>query len=143
MSSSLSRLLGRNLFYAAEFALVESDCPMGSSTPPEDRRPLCPDRARHAFCHSIYFLSKGLDSVRCDYYPPMNSTALGAGEREPVCSSRDAVVLPPPPAVCYCGQPPRPQKGSLHSFHCQGSDDEIHPICPWPRPRETCVCYRH
>ncbi|KAI4791851.1 hypothetical protein KUCAC02_033759 [Chaenocephalus aceratus] len=78
----IGSLLGRNLFYAAEFALVESDCPMGSSTPPEDRRPLCPDRARHAFCHSIYFLSKGLDSVRCDYYPPMWATLRIQRERE-------------------------------------------------------------
>ncbi|XP_034084852.1 alpha-2-HS-glycoprotein-like [Gymnodraco acuticeps] len=136
----IGSILGSNLFYAAAIALVESHCPMGSSILPEVCRPLCPDRARHAFCHSTYLISKGLDSVQCDYYPPKNSTALGDGEQEPICSPGDAVRLPPPPAVCYCRRPQ--EERPLHSFHCQGSDAEIHPICPWPRPKEKCICYR-
>ncbi|XP_034090977.1 alpha-2-HS-glycoprotein-like isoform X2 [Gymnodraco acuticeps] len=71
--------------YWAEIALVESHCRMGSRILPEACKPLCPDRARHALCHSSYSKSKGLMSVECDYYPPMNSTALGDGEREPIC----------------------------------------------------------
>ncbi|KAK1884275.1 Alpha-2-HS-glycoprotein [Dissostichus eleginoides] len=155
----IGSILGMNMFYGAEIALVETHCPMGSRILPEVCRPLCPDRARHAFCRSTYYISEGLESVECDYYPPMNSTALGDGEREPICRPEDTVGLPPPPAVCYCGRPPLPHQErhmppfhSFSSFPCHGSDADIHPICTWPRPeprekrpeihtRKTCVCY--
>ncbi|KAJ4933623.1 hypothetical protein JOQ06_030447 [Pogonophryne albipinna] len=59
--------------YWAQIALVESHCPMGSRILPEACKPLCPDRARHAYCRSSYSKSKGLGSVECEYYPPMVS----------------------------------------------------------------------
>ncbi|KAK1897068.1 Alpha-2-HS-glycoprotein [Dissostichus eleginoides] len=126
--------------YWAEIALVESHCPMGSRILPEACKPLYPDRARHAYCRSSYSKSKGLRSVECEYYPPMNSTALGDGEREPICRPEDTVGLPPPPAGGVGGPPPPPDQERqrhmppFHSFHCHGSDAAIHPICPWPRP---------
>ncbi|KAF3835633.1 hypothetical protein F7725_028191 [Dissostichus mawsoni] len=62
--------------YWAEIALVESHCPMGSRILPEACKPLCPDRARHAYCRSYYSKSKGLRSVECEYYPPMECTNI-------------------------------------------------------------------
>ncbi|KAF3848448.1 hypothetical protein F7725_014945 [Dissostichus mawsoni] len=119
-------ILGMNMHYGAEIALVESHCPMGSRILPEACKPLCPDRARHAFCRSSCSKSEGFESVECDYYPPM---------REPICSPEDTVGLPAPPA----GDGPPEQERQrhmppFHSFHCHGSDAAIHPICPWPRP---------
>ncbi|KAI4828425.1 hypothetical protein KUCAC02_022521, partial [Chaenocephalus aceratus] len=63
-----------------------------------------------------------------------NSTALGDGEREPICRPEDTVGLPPPPAGGVGGPPPPRHMLPFHSFHCHGSDLAIHPICPWPRP---------
>ncbi|KAK1875068.1 Cortactin-binding protein 2 [Dissostichus eleginoides] len=124
-----------NMHYGAEIALVETHCPMGSRILPEACKPLCPDRARHAFCRSSYSISEGLESVECDYYPPMNSTALGDGEQEPICRPEDTVGLPPPPAGDGPpGQERQRHMPPFHSFHCHGSDAAIHPICPWPRP---------
>ncbi|XP_033937376.1 alpha-2-HS-glycoprotein 1 [Pseudochaenichthys georgianus] len=150
--------------YWAEIALVESHCPMGSRIVPEACKPLCPDRARHALCHSSYSKSKGLMSVECDYYPPMNSTALGDGEREPICRHHGGRGPPghdgrgppdsdgprgrgPPDSDGPGGRgPPPPADGGphdqerqrhrppFHHLHCHGSDAAIHPICPWPRP---------
>ncbi|XP_039666136.1 antihemorrhagic factor cHLP-B-like [Perca fluviatilis] len=77
--------LGSGKDYYAEFALVETHCPMGSRINPEACKPLCPDRAHHAFCKSTYFRQTGLQSVECEFYPPSNTTALGPGEQEPVC----------------------------------------------------------
>ncbi|KAK1883716.1 Alpha-2-HS-glycoprotein [Dissostichus eleginoides] len=77
-------IMGMNMHYGAEIALVETHCPMGSRILPEACKPLCPDRARHAFCRSTYSISEGLESVECDYYPPMNSTALGDAIH-PIC----------------------------------------------------------
>ncbi|KAI4828432.1 hypothetical protein KUCAC02_022528, partial [Chaenocephalus aceratus] len=59
--------------YWAQIALVESHCPMGSRILPEACTPLCPERARHAYCRSSYSKSKGLGSVECEYYPPMSN----------------------------------------------------------------------
>ncbi|CAI5636801.1 unnamed protein product [Oreochromis niloticus] len=71
--------------YYAEFALVETRCPMGSRIVIEACTPLCPDRARHAFCKSSYSSENGLLSNDCDFYPAENTTALGPGEKEPDC----------------------------------------------------------
>ncbi|KAL3067758.1 hypothetical protein OYC64_022180 [Pagothenia borchgrevinki] len=147
------------MIYGSEIALVESHCPMGPRILPETCKPLCPDRARHAFCRSYSSTSEGLMSVECDYYPPMKSTALGDGEREPICTPEDTVGLPPPPAVCYCYRRPRPGEErprhmpSFHHLPCPGLDAAIHAICTWPRPAprenrpqihrwKTCDCYR-
>ncbi|XP_039667099.1 histidine-rich glycoprotein-like [Perca fluviatilis] len=77
--------LGSGKDYYAEFALVETQCPMGSRISIEACKPLCPDRAHHAFCKSTYLNATGLQSVECEFYPPSNTTALGPGEQEPVC----------------------------------------------------------
>ncbi|XP_025755184.1 alpha-2-HS-glycoprotein isoform X2 [Oreochromis niloticus] len=71
--------------YYAEFALVETRCPMGSRIVIEACTPLCPDRARHAFCKSSYSSENGLLSNDCDFYPAENTTALGPDEKEPDC----------------------------------------------------------
>ncbi|XP_078114218.1 alpha-2-HS-glycoprotein 1 [Sander vitreus] len=81
----LGYMFSAGMAYYAEFALVETNCPMGSRINPEACKPLCPDRAHHAFCKSTYFRSTGLQSVECEFYPPSNTTALGPGEQEPVC----------------------------------------------------------
>ncbi|KAK2908389.1 hypothetical protein Q8A73_009462 [Channa argus] len=57
--------------YYAEFALVETFCPMGTRIVIEACQPKCPDRARHAFCTSSYTRTNGLGSVECEYYPPL------------------------------------------------------------------------
>ncbi|XP_071342848.1 alpha-2-HS-glycoprotein 1 [Trachinotus anak] len=71
--------------YYPYFVLVETDCPMGSRILPEACTPLCPDRAHHAYCHTSFSNAFGLGSVVCEFYPPVNTTALGPGEREPIC----------------------------------------------------------
>ncbi|KAF3691378.1 Antihemorrhagic factor BJ46a Metalloproteinase inhibitor Precursor [Channa argus] len=71
--------------YYAEFALVETFCPMGTRIVIEACQPKCPDRARHAFCTSSYTRTNGLGSVECEYYPPLNTTAHEAGEKETPC----------------------------------------------------------
>ncbi|XP_031167667.1 antihemorrhagic factor BJ46a-like isoform X5 [Sander lucioperca] len=100
--------------YYAEFALVETHCPTGSRINPEACKPLCPDRAHHAFCKSTYFRSTGLQSVECEFYPPSNTTALGPGEQEPICRHH---VGGHPPHV-GAGRPPLgPRDGDGHPPH--------------------------
>ncbi|XP_034736498.1 alpha-2-HS-glycoprotein 1 isoform X2 [Etheostoma cragini] len=77
--------VGSGMYYYTEFALVETHCPMGSRINPEACQPLCPDRAHHAFCQSSYSNATGVKSVACEFYPPSNTTALGPGEKEPLC----------------------------------------------------------
>ncbi|KAF3848432.1 hypothetical protein F7725_014929 [Dissostichus mawsoni] len=113
-------ILGMNMHYGAEIALVESHCPMGSRILPEACKPLCPDRARHAFCRSS--CSKSEDSSLLSAITTLQWP-------------KDTVGLPAPPA----GDGPPEQERQrhmppFHSFHCHGSDAAIHPICPWPRP---------
>ncbi|XP_030582926.1 alpha-2-HS-glycoprotein 1 isoform X2 [Archocentrus centrarchus] len=83
ISSGYVMTTGMN--YYAEFVLVETHCPMGSRIIPEACIPLCPDRARHASCSSSSSDQNGLLSVECDFYPPLNTTALGPDEKEPTC----------------------------------------------------------
>ncbi|XP_063316477.1 antihemorrhagic factor cHLP-B-like [Pelmatolapia mariae] len=78
-------IMASGMNYYTEFALVETRCPMGSRIIIEACIPLCPDRARHAFCRSSYSSANGLLSTECDFYPAKNTTALGPGEKEPVC----------------------------------------------------------
>ncbi|XP_023264648.1 antihemorrhagic factor cHLP-B-like [Seriola lalandi dorsalis] len=86
------------MFFSAQFVVVETHCPMGSRILPEACKPLCPDRAHHAYCRSFYSMENGLGDVECDFYPPVNTTALAPGEPEPVCR-------PPHPAH-HPGLPP-------------------------------------
>ncbi|TDH08213.1 hypothetical protein EPR50_G00095360 [Perca flavescens] len=87
--------LGSGKDYYAEFALVETHCPMGSRINPEACKPLCPDRAHHAFCKSTYLNATGLQSVECEFYPPSNTTALGPGEQEPAMAIHPVPVALP------------------------------------------------
>ncbi|GLD71166.1 alpha-2-HS-glycoprotein-like protein [Lates japonicus] len=91
--------------YYAEFALVETNCPMGSRIIPEACKPLCPDRAHHAFCRSSYSRGNGLGSVECEFYPPLNTTALGPGEQEPICR-HSPIPRGPPSHAGGGGSPP-------------------------------------
>ncbi|XP_040895988.1 alpha-2-HS-glycoprotein 1 [Toxotes jaculatrix] len=70
--------------YYAEFALVETQCPQASRINPEACRPLCSDSADHAFCTSTSS-TKGLESIECEYYPPLNTTAPGPDDRGRRC----------------------------------------------------------
>uniref|UniRef100_A0A8P4GCL2 Cystatin fetuin-A-type domain-containing protein n=1 Tax=Dicentrarchus labrax TaxID=13489 RepID=A0A8P4GCL2_DICLA len=78
-------MMAAGMGYWAEFVLVETPCPWGSRIVPEACKPLCHDRAHHAFCRSSSTTQNGLGSVECEFYPPTNTTALGPGEQEPVC----------------------------------------------------------
>ncbi|XP_045906042.1 alpha-2-HS-glycoprotein 1 [Micropterus dolomieu] len=80
---SSAYMMATGMSYFAEFALVETHCPMGSRIIPEACKPLCPDRAHHAVCSSSYSSTDGLQSVECEFYPPSNSTTLGPGEQGP------------------------------------------------------------
>ncbi|XP_039904434.1 alpha-2-HS-glycoprotein 1 isoform X7 [Simochromis diagramma] len=82
---STGYIMGLGMNYYPEFALVETHCPMGSRIIIEACIPLCPNRARHAFCRSSYSSQNGLLSTECDFYPAENTTLLGPGEKEPVC----------------------------------------------------------
>ncbi|KAK2815994.1 hypothetical protein Q5P01_026461 [Channa striata] len=80
ISSGYIMMSGMN--YYAEFALVETSCPVGSRIVIEACKPLCPDRAHHAFCRSSYSDTNGLGSLDCEFYPPLNTTAPGPGEKD-------------------------------------------------------------
>ncbi|XP_060933661.1 alpha-2-HS-glycoprotein 1 isoform X2 [Limanda limanda] len=86
----------QGMYYSSEFVIVETHCPMGSRIAIEACDPLCPDRARHAFCRSFYTQGAGLQSVDCEYYPALNKTALGPGEKEPQCKNPHLMLLPRP-----------------------------------------------
>ncbi|XP_026179362.1 alpha-2-HS-glycoprotein 1 [Mastacembelus armatus] len=120
ISSAYIMTTGMN--YYAEFVLVETHCPMGSRIIPEACKPLCHDRAHHAFCHSSYSRTNGLGSVGCEFYPPLNTTALGPGEREPICRHHHHRGPPhhgPPPHAH--GHPPHAgNEGSLPHAHGKG-----------------------
>ncbi|XP_039456597.1 histidine-rich glycoprotein-like isoform X1 [Oreochromis aureus] len=125
--------------YYAEFALVETHCPMGSRIVIEACTPLCPDRARHAFCKSSYSSENGLLSNDCDFYPAENTTALGPGEKEPDCRHHGRRLPhshggPPPHAHDHGhGPPPHdhehghgpPPPGGKGGHHGKGS---FHPL---------------
>ncbi|XP_029004161.1 alpha-2-HS-glycoprotein 1 [Betta splendens] len=78
-------MMTKGMNYYTEFALVETQCPMGSRIVPEACIPLCPDRAHHAFCTSSCSSTDGLESTECEFYPPLNTTELAPGEQEPMC----------------------------------------------------------
>ncbi|KAM7410665.1 hypothetical protein PAMA_001888 [Pampus argenteus] len=94
------------MFYYGEIVLVETHCPMGSRIVPEACIPLCPERAHHALCQTTYSDTAGLMSVDCEYYPPLNTTALSPGETEPVCRHSQRPHLCPPPHAGPHGPPP-------------------------------------
>ncbi|XP_071761376.1 alpha-2-HS-glycoprotein-like [Centroberyx gerrardi] len=71
MSSGYIMMSGMNYF--AEFAIVETHCPIGSRILPEACKPLCPDRAHHAVCHSSS--SSTSLSLKCELYPPVISSS--------------------------------------------------------------------
>ncbi|KAM9357984.1 alpha-2-HS-glycoprotein 1 [Symphorus nematophorus] len=146
------------MFYATEFVLVETRCPWGTKIAPEACKPLCPDRAHHAFCEGSYTNKRGLSSFKCELYPPTNTTALGPGEQEPICRPPHHVMPPPSPPAGppghANGQDPPPHAGGpppragghlpLHPFPpCNGVltnvDPAIHPICPWPLPEPRTI----
>ncbi|XP_019936111.2 alpha-2-HS-glycoprotein 1 [Paralichthys olivaceus] len=108
----------QGMFYAAEFVIVESHCPMGSRIVPEACEPLCPDRAHYATCRSSYTNGAGLQSVECDYYTPVNTTALGPGEQEPHC--RRSHPMPPPDPVGH------PDRDDDHPFIRRGPPPHAH-----------------
>ncbi|CAB1456171.1 unnamed protein product [Pleuronectes platessa] len=111
----------QGMYYSSEFVIVETHCPMGSRIAIQACDPLCPDRARHAFCRSFYTKGSGLRSVDCEYYPALNTTALGPG--------------PPPHAK---GPIDRERVLPFFIGPCNGflaySDPALHPICPKPLP---------
>ncbi|XP_053285924.1 alpha-2-HS-glycoprotein 1 [Pleuronectes platessa] len=118
----------QGMYYSSEFVIVETHCPMGSRIAIQACDPLCPDRARHAFCRSFYTKGSGLRSVDCEYYPALNTTALGPGEKEPQCQYPHLMHLPrpaghPSPAVHHPsaggGRPPPPPPPHAHG-HGQG-----------------------
>ncbi|XP_034439241.1 alpha-2-HS-glycoprotein 1 [Hippoglossus hippoglossus] len=86
----------QGMYYSSEFVIVETHCIMGSRIAIEACDPLCPDRARHAFCRSSYSNGAGLRSVDCEYYPALNTTALGPGETEPQCKCPHLAGQPSP-----------------------------------------------
>uniref|UniRef100_A0AAX7T1T4 Cystatin domain-containing protein n=1 Tax=Astatotilapia calliptera TaxID=8154 RepID=A0AAX7T1T4_ASTCA len=101
-------IMGLGMNYYPEFALVETHCPMGSRIVIEACIPLCPNRARHAFCRSSYSSQNGLLSTECDFYPAENTTALGPGEKEPVCGRHPHGHGGPPPHAHDHGRGPPP-----------------------------------
>ncbi|XP_005938490.2 alpha-2-HS-glycoprotein 1 [Haplochromis burtoni] len=105
---STGYIMGLGMNYYPEFALVETRCPMGSRIIIEACIPLCPNRARHAFCRSSYSSQNGLLSTECDFYPAENTTALGPGEKEPVCRRHPHGHGGPPPHAHDHGRGPPP-----------------------------------
>ncbi|XP_050933106.1 alpha-2-HS-glycoprotein 1 isoform X2 [Lates calcarifer] len=118
--------------YYAEFALVETNCPMGSRIIPEACKPLCPDRARHAFCRSSYSSGNGLHSVECEFYPPLNTTALGPGEQEPICR-HSPIPYGRPPYASGEGHPPHAGDGG-HPPHAGDGGHPPHARSGGPPP---------
>lgn len=86
------------------------------------------------------------NSCICCLCSQQNTTALGPGEKEPVCGRHPHGHGGPPPHAHDHGHGPPPTggkgKGSFHPlrrFHpCHGflvnPDPALHPICPWPLP---------
>uniref|UniRef100_A0A3Q2V5D2 Histidine-rich glycoprotein-like n=1 Tax=Haplochromis burtoni TaxID=8153 RepID=A0A3Q2V5D2_HAPBU len=79
---STGYIMGLGMNYYPEFALVETRCPMGSRIIIEACIPLCPNRA--------------------------NTTALGPGEKEPVCRRHPHGHGGPPPHAHDHGRGPPP-----------------------------------
>ncbi|XP_044218003.1 alpha-2-HS-glycoprotein 1 [Thunnus albacares] len=124
------------MMYYAEIALVETHCPMGSRIVPEACKPLCPDRAHHALCSSSYSSTEGLWSVKCEFYPPLNSTTLSPGEQEPVCGPPNHVGpphLPGPPPHDGGIRPPASAGREELPPHAHGRGPPPHPGGPPPR----------
>ncbi|XP_056895442.1 LOW QUALITY PROTEIN: alpha-2-HS-glycoprotein 1 [Takifugu flavidus] len=96
-------IMSAGMNYYAEFTLVETVCPRESRIMHEACKPMCPDRAEHAFCRSSYSKMNGLYSVECEFYPAKNTDVLGPGEQEPICS--------PFPPNCVPVPPPHPPRG--------------------------------
>ncbi|XP_029356008.1 alpha-2-HS-glycoprotein 1 [Echeneis naucrates] len=97
--------------YYPHFVLVETDCSKQSKIVPSACKPLCPDRAHHAYCRSSAIEELGLNSVDCEYYSPVNTTALGPGEQELICEPPHAHGHGPPPHGHGHGPPPHPGTG--------------------------------
>ncbi|XP_039984572.1 alpha-2-HS-glycoprotein 1 isoform X2 [Xiphias gladius] len=116
--------------YYAEFALVETHCPVGSKIILEACKPLCPDTAHHAFCRSSYLSTNGLGSVQCEFYPP-STDAHGPGDQEPICRHSHPVHPPhvhgqgPPPHAHDHGHPPH-AGGVLPPPHAHGQGPPPH-----------------
>ncbi|XP_049445028.1 alpha-2-HS-glycoprotein 1 [Epinephelus fuscoguttatus] len=109
------------MFYYSEFVVVETHCPRDSRILQDACKPLCPDRAHHALCRSSYSSKTYKTTYDCDFYPPKNTTALGPGEQEPVCTSEQPAVPPvlagphmPPGGRPPPGRGPPPDHGPPH-----------------------------
>ncbi|KAF7656427.1 hypothetical protein LDENG_00041320 [Lucifuga dentata] len=102
------------MMYYADFVVVETNCPMGSRIALKACKPLCSDRARHAYCHSSYSSSRGITSLQCEFYPALKPVVPS---QEPTCVVRPAV-----------GAPPLPVDPCLKSR----TEPGVHPICSWP-----------
>ncbi|XP_061681893.1 alpha-2-HS-glycoprotein-like [Syngnathoides biaculeatus] len=67
-------------------ALVETNCPREARNPLAVCRPLCLQRARHAYCKVTYYnMQKEVQDMECEIYPPKNSAPPPAGVEEPAC----------------------------------------------------------
>ncbi|KAM9831276.1 alpha-2-HS-glycoprotein 1 [Neosynchiropus ocellatus] len=127
------------MMYSPSFTLVETRCPMGTRIVPESCVPLCPKRAKHAYCKARYSTINGLQGMDCEFYPAEDNQVLAPGEMEPVCAhphtGPPAPNGPPgPPGPPGSIPPSRPH---YHShIPCReakpDSQRDIHPICNWP-----------
>uniref|UniRef100_A0A8C5BAP0 Alpha-2-HS-glycoprotein-like n=1 Tax=Gadus morhua TaxID=8049 RepID=A0A8C5BAP0_GADMO len=109
---SASYIMGVGMNYVAEFAMVETHCPVGSRIAPEACTPLCPDRARHIFCRNSE--NPRGSRLYCETYPAVNKVDLQPGMIEPTCHQ-----LPRFNPAVQCTEGPALK--------------DIHPICSWPR----------
>ncbi|CAL8348015.1 unnamed protein product [Gadus morhua 'NCC'] len=109
---SASYIMGVGMNYVAEFAMVETHCPVGSRIAPEACTPLCPDRARHIFCKNSE--NPRGSRLYCETYPAVNKVDLQPGMIEPTC-----LQLPRFNPAVQCTEGPALK--------------DIHPICSWPR----------
>ncbi|KAM8888935.1 alpha-2-HS-glycoprotein 1 [Synchiropus picturatus] len=134
-------MMSAGMMYSPSFTLVETRCPMGSRIALEACVPLCPKRAKHAYCTARYSTVSGLQSVDCEYYPAEDNQTLALGEKEPVCerphTGPPAPPGPPGPPGSIPHIHPHPPRPHFHShLPCRearpGSVRKIHPICNWP-----------
>ncbi|XP_020502570.1 alpha-2-HS-glycoprotein 1 [Labrus bergylta] len=132
----LGYIMSQGMRHFSEIALVESNCPLFSRIVPAACKALCSHRAQHAVCRSSYSKTSKLVSLRCEYYPALDSSPLPPGEMEPICEQ--------PPSFSPAGPPaPPPNAGAAQIqiplnplppvLPCHASpQQEFHPICNWP-----------
>ncbi|KAM7012026.1 alpha-2-HS-glycoprotein-like [Tautogolabrus adspersus] len=127
-------VMGAGMIHYAEIALVESNCPMSSRIVLAACKALCSHRAQHAVCKSSHSKTRGMGSLRCEFYPALDTTPLLPGELEPVCEQPLPVYPagpPAPPPSAGAVPPPLNPLPPLHLCHASPLL-EFHPICPWP-----------